>query len=40
MMPATHCFVLTNVDEYDFRHIYGNGSRLHASNPAATGRSA
>ena len=33
MMPGTHCFVLTNVDEYAFRFIYGNGSRLHAGNP-------
>ena len=33
LMPATLCFVLTNVDEYAFRHLYGNGSRLHASNP-------
>ncbi|MDD5350437.1 MAG: FAD-dependent oxidoreductase [Chthoniobacteraceae bacterium] len=33
LMPATHCFVLTNVDEYAFRHIYWNGGRLHAGNP-------
>lgn len=32
MMPATHCFVLTNVDEYAFRYIYNNGNRLHSGN--------
>lgn len=28
LMPATHCFVLTNVDEYAYRH----GENLHAAN--------
>lgn len=28
LMPATHCFVLTNVDEYGYRH----GPQLHAAN--------
>ncbi len=32
MMPATHCFVLTNIDEYAFRFIYNNGNRLHSGN--------
>jgi glycine/D-amino acid oxidase-like deaminating enzyme len=29
LMPATHCFVLTNVDEY----AYLNGPNLHGANP-------
>ncbi len=29
LQPATHCFALTNVDEY----AYLNGPRLHAGNP-------
>lgn len=29
LMPATHCFVLTNVDDYAYR----TGERLHSSNP-------
>ncbi len=33
LMPATHCFLLTNVDEYAYRNIYGNGGRLHGNNP-------
>jgi hypothetical protein len=33
LMPATHCFVLTNVDEYAFRNRYRNGNSLHAGNP-------
>jgi len=33
LMPATHCFVLTNVDEYAFRTIYQNGNVFHAANP-------
>ncbi len=33
LMPATHCFVLTNVDDYAFRHLLNGGSKLHASNP-------
>jgi len=33
VMPATHCFVLANVDEYAFRNIYRNGDALHAGNP-------
>lgn len=28
LMPATHCFVLTNVDEYAYQH----GPRLHGEN--------
>lgn len=32
MMPATHCFALTNVDEYAFRNLYNHGNRLHAGN--------
>ena len=32
LMPATHCFVLTNVDEYAFTHLYNHGNRLHAGN--------
>ncbi len=30
LMPATHCFVLTNVDEYAFRTQLKNGMALHA----------
>ncbi len=29
LMPGTHCFVLTNVDEYAYRH----GENLYAGNP-------
>lgn len=29
LMPSTHCFVLSNVDDYAYEH----GVRLHASNP-------
>lgn len=29
LMPATHCFILANVDDYAYR----NGPNLHASNP-------
>ena len=29
LMPATHCFVLTNVDEYAYRH----GENLYGGNP-------
>lgn len=29
LMPATHCFVLCNVDDYAFRHRYLNGRALH-----------
>ena len=32
VMPATHCFVLTNVDEYAFRTIYNDGNAFHAAN--------
>lgn len=28
LMPATHCFILTNVDEFAYRH----GENLHAAN--------
>ena len=31
LMPATHCFVLTNVDEYAYRH----GPTLHPLNPTS-----
>jgi glycine/D-amino acid oxidase-like deaminating enzyme len=30
LMPATHCFVLTNVDEYAFQH----GPRMYGGEPA------
>lgn len=35
VMPATHCFALTNVDEYAYRNIYGHGKAraLHGGNP-------
>jgi hypothetical protein len=33
VMPATHCFVLTNVDEYAFEHVYAKGGNLHPANP-------
>ncbi|MES2460981.1 MAG: FAD-dependent oxidoreductase [Armatimonadota bacterium] len=33
LMPATHCFILTNVDDYAFRTKYRSGNRLHAGNP-------
>jgi len=33
LMPATHCFLLSNVDDYAFRTIYKNGFGLHSSNP-------
>jgi hypothetical protein len=33
LMPATHCFLLCNVDDYAFRTLYQNGGRLHGSNP-------
>jgi len=29
LMPATHCFILSNVDDYAYTH----GARLHGSNP-------
>ena len=35
VMPATHCFLLTNVDEYAFRTLYASGNRLHSANPAS-----
>ena len=35
MMPATHCFVLSNVDEYALRHLYKDGPGLHASSPGS-----
>jgi hypothetical protein len=35
VMPATHCFILGNVDDYAFRHIYKNGTRLERTNPAS-----
>lgn len=33
MMPATHCFVLTNVDEFAFQYGYDGGAKLNAGNP-------
>ena len=33
LMPATHCFLLSNVDDYAFRTIYQNRLRIHAMNP-------
>jgi hypothetical protein len=33
MMPATHCFLLANVDEYAFNSMYAGGGRLHGANP-------
>ncbi len=35
VMPATHCFMLANVDDYAFRTLYANGNRLHGANPAS-----
>jgi len=32
MMPATHCFILTNVDDYAIRHLYKGGPGLHANS--------
>lgn len=32
MMPATHCFVLSNVDDYAFQFGLGGGCHLHAGN--------
>jgi thiol-disulfide isomerase/thioredoxin len=34
-MPATHCFVLTNVDDNAFRHVYKNGNALERTNPTS-----
>jgi hypothetical protein len=33
LMPATHCFILTNVDESAFRSIYADGTALERTNP-------
>jgi hypothetical protein len=33
LMPATHCFIIGNVDEYAFRNIYRNGGALHPGSP-------
>lgn len=33
LMPATHCFTLSNVDSHAFQFLYANGGRLHARNP-------
>ncbi len=35
LMPATHCFVLSNVDEYALRHLYNGGPGLHANSPGS-----
>ena len=32
LMPATHCFLLSNVDDYAFHSLYNDGLRLHAGN--------
>lgn len=32
LMPATHCFVLSNVDEYAYTNLYWSGGRLHGAN--------
>ncbi len=32
VMPATHCFILTNVDDIAFEHVYGNGTSLERTN--------
>lgn len=31
MMPATHCFVLSNVDDYAFGNVYEGGVGLHGA---------
>lgn len=33
LMPATHCFLLSNVDDYAFRTTYQGGRRIHGMNP-------
>lgn len=33
LMPATHCFTLSNVDAYALQYLWGNGEKLHARNP-------
>lgn len=33
LMPATHCFVIANVDDYALRHLYKGGIGLHANDP-------
>ncbi len=33
LMPATHCFILTNVDEHAFNYHYKGGPALHANSP-------
>lgn len=32
LMPATHCFLITNVDEYAFNTNYKGGGSFHAGN--------
>ena len=32
LMPATHCFVLTNVDDHAYRNRYSNGATIYAGN--------
>lgn len=32
LMPATHCFILTNVDDYAFKNVYRSGNGLHPNN--------
>jgi hypothetical protein len=31
LAPATHCFVLGNVDDFAYRNLYGSGSRIHGN---------
>jgi len=33
LMPATHCFILGNIDEAVFRDAYANGRRLMGNHP-------
>ena len=33
LMPATHCFILSNVDDFAYRHLYQSGGSLHSGNP-------
>ncbi len=32
-MPATHCFILSNVEEDAYRTLYENGRRLMGNHP-------
>jgi len=35
LMPATHCFVFSNVDDYALRHLFKDGPGLHANSPGS-----